>query len=186
MEPKTILILFIAILFIIFGLFYYFTQKRFLFMNQAIESIQHQVMEQRKTIEQQEYLFQQIFPQNVLNQYYSFSQSPSSGCKYPSPQIPITEPENITMEPSTIPNIDLNNVLPMMGSLLNVFGGNNNQKQSSYKFSDENNNDNLFSTPVSSPSKIENIDDELSEELKELELNPIHSSDKEGRLDEDF
>lgn len=145
---------------------YYYFNKKLIYQQFAVESLQRQILEHQQVIDQQEYLLQQIFPSQVLQMK---KERPSS--HYPPPTtIPPSHlnqhspsDEDYIPTHSTPMSFNLNSVLPMVGSLFNVLGGSRN---------DISNDTHYINLPNSTQKDDNlsdiNIDDELSNELKEL------------------
>lgn len=177
MQQSTILIIqCITILLVIFGLYYYFN-KKISYQLSAIESLQNQILEQQKYIDNHEKLLRQIFgpavdiPRNQFTHQrtvqtpQSFNQEPQR-LQQSQQQQPQQPPQQNLMNP-------LLNIAPMVTGLMGVL--------------------NTISTP--NPQDILNNEDEInkfnldeSEIKKELskeldELKDPSDNIKEGRID---
>jgi len=139
---------------------------------ESVESLQHQILEQQKLLEQHEFMFQQLV-------------HPSQRPTIHVPSIPTVRPKQ--PESASPPrSLDLPSLLPMMGSLFNVLTP---VMTSSVIPSREEEEDEDMTTThyinstvtkdIHTEDDLLNVEDELALELQELKQSEEVSSEEE-------
>jgi len=179
METKTIWIVLGMFIILLFMLLYYYFNRRIQFQQLSIDSLQHQILEQQKTIEQHEHLFQQLVTPSMTSSSMHYRPS-SIRTPTSSPLHHNVQTQHISTTPMMSSNIP--SLLPMMGSLLNVFNSTTNTVPSY-----EDNEDDIIVVEQNCTASLpttSDLEEELVHELNELK-EPSSSAPVYEKEDDD-